>query len=204
MARRRPGRQRRVNPNASGTRGGEQLRSGTHSHESALTTNTSRWVHAWHAIATPAVTIGGSSVRVRTQLRTRSSVTRAAAGNGVSLQGDRDRRERAVSECRHGLQDDAPAQFLAFPAQREAPFITVALALDRASKRDVNSGRYVARNTFIGICSVSPPSVPPSHQATLHAFQEWERHVVEVGDSDFVARRVDLTAGRTPSLRSTP
>lgn len=41
-----------------------------------------------------------------------------------------------------------------------------------------------------------PP--PPEHRApktTLHALQEWEGYVVEVGETDFVARLIDLTAG---------
>ena len=40
-----------------------------------------------------------------------------------------------------------------------------------------------------------PPRRPPS--VTLHALQEWEGYVVEIGETDFVARLVDLTAGAT-------
>lgn len=36
---------------------------------------------------------------------------------------------------------------------------------------------------------VFPPSIP-----TLHAIQEWEGYVIEVGANDFVARLIDLTA----------
>lgn len=39
---------------------------------------------------------------------------------------------------------------------------------------------------------------PPAHQyqpVTLHALQEWEGYVVEIGEDEFVARLVDLTAG---------
>ena len=36
-------------------------------------------------------------------------------------------------------------------------------------------------------------SAPP--RAVLHALQEWEGYVVELGSSEFVARLVDLTAG---------
>ena len=32
-------------------------------------------------------------------------------------------------------------------------------------------------------------------QSTLHALQEWEGYVVEIGEDEFVARLVDLTAG---------
>ena len=40
-----------------------------------------------------------------------------------------------------------------------------------------------------------PPAAP--RRATLHALQEWEGHVVDIGDEEFVARLADLTAGRT-------
>ena len=42
-----------------------------------------------------------------------------------------------------------------------------------------------------------PLAAPPSRRATLHALQEWEGHVVDIGDNEFVARLVDLTAGDT-------
>ena len=32
-------------------------------------------------------------------------------------------------------------------------------------------------------------------KATFHALQEWEGYVVEIGETDFVARLIDLTAG---------
>lgn len=43
-------------------------------------------------------------------------------------------------------------------------------------------------------------SLPPSAttipaQATLHPLQEWEGHVVEIQEDEFVARLIDLTAG---------
>ena len=45
--------------------------------------------------------------------------------------------------------------------------------------------------------SFPPPAVPTPRQVTLHALQEWEGHVVDIGEDEFVARLVDLTAGRT-------
>lgn len=36
------------------------------------------------------------------------------------------------------------------------------------------------------------PRMPPT---TFHALQEWEGYVVDIGETDFVARVVDLTAG---------
>ena len=42
-----------------------------------------------------------------------------------------------------------------------------------------------------------PPPVPPfPRRPTLHALQEWEGYVVDIGEEEFVARLVDLTAGR--------
>ena len=32
-------------------------------------------------------------------------------------------------------------------------------------------------------------------KATFHALQEWEGYVVEIGETDFVARLIDVTAG---------
>lgn len=41
------------------------------------------------------------------------------------------------------------------------------------------------------------PSTPPRPTVTFHALQEWEGHIVEIGEMDFLARLVDLTAGAT-------
>lgn len=45
--------------------------------------------------------------------------------------------------------------------------------------------------------TIDPPPVPirSAPRASLHAIQEWEGHVVVVGEADFVARLVDVTAG---------
>ena len=41
-----------------------------------------------------------------------------------------------------------------------------------------------------------PQRLPMLHPAaTFHALQEWEGYVLEIGETDFVARLVDLTAG---------
>lgn len=43
-----------------------------------------------------------------------------------------------------------------------------------------------------------PPTAPPAPiTATLHALQEWEGYVVDIDEGEFVARLVDVTAGRT-------
>ena len=45
------------------------------------------------------------------------------------------------------------------------------------------------------VVSLPPFPMPAPRMATLHALQEWEGYVVEIGADDFVARLVDLTVG---------
>ena len=40
-----------------------------------------------------------------------------------------------------------------------------------------------------------PPTVPRVRTATLHATQEWEGRVIEIGRNEFEARLLDLTSG---------
>jgi len=43
-----------------------------------------------------------------------------------------------------------------------------------------------------------PPPIPRTRpRPTFHALQEWEGYVVEIEDDEFVARLIDLTAGRS-------
>ena len=65
--------------------------------------------------------------------------------------------------------------------------------------RDVGVGQPRAftggeQNTSpIGTVDLPPLRTRAAPTATLHALQEWEGHVVEVGTSDFIARLADLT-----------
>jgi len=54
-----------------------------------------------------------------------------------------------------------------------------------------------SNKTASAVLNLSPLEVPAPtpHVATLHALQEWEGYVVEIGSDEFVARLVDLTAG---------
>ena len=52
-------------------------------------------------------------------------------------------------------------------------------------------------DNFSRILRFPSPELTRPPAATLHAFQEWEGHVVEVGTTSFMARLVDLTAGST-------
>ena len=47
------------------------------------------------------------------------------------------------------------------------------------------------------LVSFPPPVTPVPRRPTFHALQEWEGYVVDFDDEEFVARLVDLTAGRT-------
>ena len=42
-----------------------------------------------------------------------------------------------------------------------------------------------------------PQLVQPEPSTTFHPLQEWEGYVVNIGDTNFTARLVDLTAGRS-------
>lgn len=46
-----------------------------------------------------------------------------------------------------------------------------------------------------GGISILPPRVSPVPTASLHALQEWEGYVTDIGDDAFGARLLDLTAG---------
>lgn len=48
---------------------------------------------------------------------------------------------------------------------------------------------------FSQLLNFPPPPESRSPKVTLHALQEWEGYVVDIGETDFVARLIDLTAG---------
>lgn len=50
-------------------------------------------------------------------------------------------------------------------------------------------------NRFAQVVSFPPPAEPWRPAATLHPVQEWEGYVVDIGDTDFTARLIDLTEG---------
>ncbi len=65
----------------------------------------------------------------------------------------------------------------------------------RASVLPVSAGRRQDEEGLSWIVDF-PQTVPlPQPAATFHALQEWEGYVLEIGETDFVARLVDLTAG---------
>ena len=60
-----------------------------------------------------------------------------------------------------------------------------------------SSGNRTSRPSVVELDLRLPPAVPVSRMATLHATQEWEGYVVSVEEDVFVARLIDLTAGKS-------
>lgn len=54
-----------------------------------------------------------------------------------------------------------------------------------------------ASDSFSRILDFPQLRVPAQPSVTFHAIQEWEGYVIEIGETDFVARLVDLTVGAT-------
>lgn len=75
-----------------------------------------------------------------------------------------------------------------------AAFGTGSRASNAATNGLSTDGRQDADDLFR---AVSLPPLPPHHPppVTLHALQEWEGYVVEIGEEEFVARLIDITAG---------
>ena len=67
----------------------------------------------------------------------------------------------------------------------------------RAAPMPVSGGREQNKDSLSRILDFPQPWPSPRPASTLHALQEWEGYVLEIGDTDFVARLVDLTAGST-------
>ena len=65
---------------------------------------------------------------------------------------------------------------------------TVASNMPTQVVRDPNGGRLAQ------IMSLPPPYRHPAPAATLHPVQEWEGYVVDINDTHFTARLVDLSA----------
>ena len=55
-------------------------------------------------------------------------------------------------------------------------------------------GQDQSGESFYRLIDFPPAPARSEPRATLHALQEWEGYVVDVGDTDFVARLIDLTA----------
>lgn len=65
----------------------------------------------------------------------------------------------------------------------------------RASVQPASAGRRQDEEGLARIVDFPQPLPLPQPAATFHALQEWEGYVLEIGETDFVARLVDLTAG---------
>ena len=58
-------------------------------------------------------------------------------------------------------------------------------------------GNGIPRN---GRIDILPPAVEPIPTSSLHALQEWEGYVTDIGDDEFGARLLDVTAGDAVEL----
>ena len=65
----------------------------------------------------------------------------------------------------------------------------------RVSILPASAGRRQDEEGISRIVDFPQPLPLPQPAATFHALQEWEGYVLEIGETDFVARLVDLTAG---------
>jgi hypothetical protein len=65
----------------------------------------------------------------------------------------------------------------------------------RSSVLSVSGGRRQEEEGLSWIVDFPQPLPLPQPATTFHALQEWEGYVLEIGETDFVARLVDLTAG---------
>lgn len=65
----------------------------------------------------------------------------------------------------------------------------------RSSVLSVSAGRRQEEEGLSWIVDFPQPLPLPQPATTFHALQEWEGYVLEIGETDFVARLVDLTAG---------
>ena len=65
----------------------------------------------------------------------------------------------------------------------------------RTSVLPMSAGRRQYEEGLSRIMNFPQPLPLPQPAATFHALQEWEGYVLEIGETDFVARLVDLTAG---------
>ena len=65
----------------------------------------------------------------------------------------------------------------------------------RVSILPASAGRRQDEEGISWIVDFPQPLPLPQPAATFHALQEWEGYVLEIGETDFVARLVDLTAG---------
>ncbi len=61
--------------------------------------------------------------------------------------------------------------------------------------RSGSAGNHTWDSGAAQVVNLPLSPVPAPRRSTLHALQEWEGHVVSVGDNAFVARLVDVTAG---------
>lgn len=82
----------------------------------------------------------------------------------------------------------------------EAPLIRVDEAVRMALTPEPANGAGESDGVVAGVSAIPVVNAPPKlsslvSAATFHALQEWEGHVLEINEDEFVAALVDLTAG---------
>ena len=82
----------------------------------------------------------------------------------------------------------------------EAPLIRVDEAVRMALTPEPANGAGDSGSVVAGVSAIPVVNAPPKlsslvSAATFHALQEWEGHVLEINEDEFVAALVDLTAG---------
>ncbi len=95
------------------------------------------------------------------------------------------------------VRDADQAVRLALVHETDARITSVRGMDSKAASLPVSAGREQDKDSFSQILDFPQRRSSSGSAATLHALQEWEGYVREIGDTDFVARLVDLTAGST-------
>lgn len=82
-------------------------------------------------------------------------------------------------------------------ANRTSPALTTDALPENeeAVTRPTFTSQEQGDNSFTNIMNLPQPQLRRTPTATLHALQEWEGYVLEIDNTDFTARLVDLTAG---------
>lgn len=91
------------------------------------------------------------------------------------------------------IVEEAVSLALGTEGRREASNVSAGDSAPATSVAFPNRTRDSAGSTTV--VDFPPRPNPAPARAVLHALQEWEGYVVEVGSDEFIARLIDLTAG---------
>lgn len=91
--------------------------------------------------------------------------------------------------------DEAVHSVLARRSDSSPEETTRGANVETTAVRPAFAGRGQFGNDLARRIDFPPSPSPRTPPTTFHALQEWEGYVVDIGETDFVARVVDLTAG---------